>query len=39
VDLIDTWQVSMKIDKGLINSYPFTIRPLKEEEGGRFVIV
>ena len=28
----------MKIDKNLINSYPFTIRPLSEEEGGGFMI-
>lgn len=28
----------MKIDKVLINSYPFTIRPLAEAEGGGFAI-
>ena len=28
----------MKIDKNLINSYPFTIRPLAEDEGGGFMI-
>ena len=28
----------MKIDKTLIRSYPFTIRPLSEAEGGGFVI-
>ena len=28
----------MKIDKTLINSYPFTIRPLSEEDGGGFAI-
>ena len=28
----------MKIDKELINSYPFTIRPLTETEGGGFAI-
>ena len=28
----------MKIDKNLINSYPFTTRPLAEEEGGGFMI-
>ena len=28
----------MKIDKNLINSYPFTIRQLSEEEGGGFMI-
>ena len=29
---------TMKIDKTLINSYPFTIRPLSEEDGGGFAI-
>ena len=28
----------MKIDKTLINSYPFTIRPLTETDGGGFAI-
>jgi antitoxin HicB len=28
----------MKIDKKLINSYPFTIRPLTEADGGGFAI-
>jgi len=28
----------MKIDKTLINSYPFTIRPRSEEDGGGFAI-
>ena len=28
----------MKIDKKLINSYPFTILPLREDEGGGFVV-
>ena len=28
----------MKIDKALIRSYPFTIRPLSEEDGGGFAI-
>ena len=28
----------MKIDKTLINSYPFTIRPLSETDGGGFAI-
>ncbi|MDX1968260.1 MAG: type II toxin-antitoxin system HicB family antitoxin [Planctomycetaceae bacterium] len=28
----------MKIEKALINSYPFTIRPLAEEDGGGFAI-
>lgn len=28
----------MKIDKKVINSYPFTIRPLSEADGGGFVI-
>ncbi|MDZ4797067.1 MAG: toxin-antitoxin system HicB family antitoxin [Bryobacteraceae bacterium] len=28
----------MKIDIMLINSYPFTIRPLSEEDGGGFAI-
>ena len=28
----------MKIDKALIHSYPFTIRPLSEAEGGGFAI-
>ena len=28
----------MKIDKTLINSYPFTIRPLSEADGGGFAI-
>jgi antitoxin HicB len=28
----------MKIDKSLINSYPFTIRPLSEADGGGFAI-
>lgn len=28
----------MKIEKALINSNPFTIRPLAEEEGGGFAI-
>ena len=28
----------MKINKTLINSYPFTIRPLSQEEGGGFMI-
>jgi antitoxin HicB len=28
----------MKIDKALIHSYPFTIRPLSEEDGGGFAI-
>jgi antitoxin HicB len=28
----------MKIDKTLIDSYPFTIRPLAEEDGGGFAI-
>jgi antitoxin HicB len=28
----------MKITKALIDSYPFTIRPLSEEEGGGFAI-
>jgi len=28
----------MKIDKTLINSYPFTIRPLPEADGGGFAI-
>jgi antitoxin HicB len=28
----------MKIEKSLINSYPFTIRPLSEEDGGGFAI-
>ena len=30
--------IKMKIDKDLINSYPFTIRPLTETEGGGFAI-
>ncbi len=28
----------MKIDKALIRSYPFTIRPLSESDGGGFAI-
>lgn len=28
----------MKIDRKLINSYPFTIRPLSEDEGSGFMI-
>jgi antitoxin HicB len=28
----------MKIDKALIHSYPFTIRPLAEPDGGGFAI-
>jgi antitoxin HicB len=28
----------MKIDKALIHSYPFIIRPLSEEDGGGFAI-
>ena len=28
----------MKIDKALIHSYPFTIRPLSETDGGGFAI-
>ena len=28
----------MKIDKALIDSYPFTIRPLTDSEGGGFAI-
>jgi antitoxin HicB len=28
----------MKIDKALIHSYPFTIRPLSEADGGGFAI-
>ena len=28
----------MKIDKALIRSYPFTIRPVSEEDGGGFAI-
>jgi antitoxin HicB len=28
----------MKIDKNLINSYPFVIRPLSDEDGGGFLI-
>jgi antitoxin HicB len=28
----------MKVDKALIHSYPFTIRPLSEEDGGGFFI-
>jgi antitoxin HicB len=28
----------MKIEKALIESYPFTIRPLSDEDGGGFVI-
>ena len=28
----------MKIDKALVNSYPFTIRPLSEADGGGFAI-
>ena len=28
----------MKIDKALINAYPFTIRPLSEADGGGFAI-
>lgn len=28
----------MKVDKALIHSYPFTIRPLSAEEGGGFAI-
>lgn len=28
----------MKIDKDLIRSYPFTIRPLSDSEGGGFAI-
>ena len=28
----------MKIDSALIHSYPFTIRPLSEEDGGGFAI-
>lgn len=28
----------MKIDKALIHSYPFTIRPLAEDEGGGFAV-
>jgi antitoxin HicB len=28
----------MKIDNGLIHSYPFSIRPLSEEDGGGFAI-
>lgn len=28
----------MKIDKRLIDSYPFTIRPLSPEEGGGFMV-
>ena len=28
----------MKIDKSLIHSYPFTIRPLSEADGGGFAI-
>jgi antitoxin HicB len=28
----------MKIDKELIKSYPFTIRPLSPEEGGGFMV-
>lgn len=28
----------MKIDETLMNSYPFTIRPLSEDDGGGFVI-
>ena len=28
----------MKIDKTLVNSYPFTIRPLSEADGGGFAI-
>ncbi len=28
----------MKIDKTLINSYPFAIRPLSQEDGGGFMI-
>jgi len=28
----------MKIDKALIHSYPFTIRPLPEADGGGFAI-
>jgi len=28
----------MKIDKTLLNSYPFTIRPLSEADGGGFAI-
>ena len=28
----------MKIDMALIHSYPFTIRPLSEEDGGGFAI-
>ena len=28
----------MKIDNALIQSYPFTIRPLSEEDGGGFAI-
>ena len=30
--------IKMKFDKGLINSYSFTIRPLTETEGGGFAI-
>lgn len=29
----------MRIDKTLINSYPFSIHPLSEEDGGGFMIV
>jgi antitoxin HicB len=28
----------MKIDKTIINSYPFTVRPLSEADGGGFAI-
>lgn len=28
----------MRIDKALIHSYPFTIRPLTDEDGGGFLI-
>ena len=28
----------MKIDKRVVESYPFTIRPLTEEEGGGFLV-
>ncbi|HEY4361805.1 MAG TPA: type II toxin-antitoxin system HicB family antitoxin [Bryobacteraceae bacterium] len=28
----------MKIGRSLVNSYPFTIRPLSEEDGGGFAI-